>query len=789
MQNKSIKLLSVLAVVLVFLQSILPGAAFAADKTEPAESEGKLSAELLSEFNEDELTSFIITFTEKPDVEKVAMEAAQQADATLSEANVKELQREAVVTELQRAAETSQAEVMQLLEAEAEQGNAEEIKPYYVANTVAVTATKEVAEKINNLDEVEKIVPNKEKYLHNKTNAERAALPTSPVWNVERVNAPDVWEKGYDGTGIVVATIDSGVDWTHPAIKQNYRGYNAATGEVNHTYNWYDITGDSSEPVDVVDHGTHVTGTIVGTNGEQGIGVAPGAEWIAVRAFDSNGRASDSDLLEAAEWVLNPTDANGVERPDLAPDIVNNSWGGGGGYEEFYRDIVKAWVAAGIVPIFSTGNDYNQTPGSVEAPANYPESIAVGAVDQNNELAPFSLLGPSPYGEIKPDVVAPGVNIYSSIPNGRYGTKLGTSMASPAVSGVVALMKQAHANLSVQEIQGIIRSSATPLTDDEYTSHPNNGYGYGLLDATAAMEQTLVEKEKSVQRISGYLRYDTAIEISKEGWDRADTVILVRGDDFADALTSVPLAFKEDAPILLTGSSKLYDKTLREIKRLKARNVVIIGGTGAISNSIQSTLQNEGLNVRRISGSSRTDTALLIAKEVNPSGSDQAFVVNGYDFPDALSVAPYAAKNGIPILVTQKDRIPAATTKALSDLNVGKTIVVGGASVVTNAVKNKLPQANRISGNDRYSTNTLLAQHFNPDVEKMYIATGRNFADSLAGAMLAAKNNTGILLVHDRVPASVTKFITEKDVKNLTIFGGKGAVSEEIREELLDLLN
>ncbi|WP_285853875.1 S8 family serine peptidase [Oceanobacillus luteolus] len=784
MQNLTSKLLSFFMITVLLLSTFLPGTSISAELNHQSE---KIASELLDEFAEKDEASFLVMLKEKPDVEKVAEEVAEQAN-TLSEDAVIATQREAVVTELKETAETSQQEVIELLDTEAEQGNAEEVKPYYIVNSVAVTGTKEVAEKLNELEEVERIIPNKKHYLHNTQT--KKLTNANDLWNLRHLNVRDVWEQGYDGTGIVVATIDSGVEWQHPALKANYRGYNAETGSVNHAYSWYDAVGDATEPTDVIDHGTHVTGTMVGVAGEQEIGVAPGAQWIAVRAFDRYGNASDTDLLEAAEWILNPTDKNGVERPDLAPDIVNNSWGGGSGYDEFYRDIVKAWNAAGITSVFSAGNamNYKPEPGSVESPANYPESFAVGAIDEENRLAPFSKLGPSPYGEIKPDVVAPGVNIYSSILDGRYGTKPGTSMASPHVSGLVALLKQADKNLTVEDTKRILKQTATPLTDSNYSDYPNNGFGYGLINAQAAMQQVLEEKDKAVSRISGYLRYDTAIEISRRGWDSTDTVVLARGDDFADALTAVPLAFKLDAPILLTGTNKLYNETLREIKRLKASNVVIIGGTGAISEGIYTTLANEGLNVRRLYGSSRTETAAIIAEEVAPNGSEQAFVVNGYDFPDALSAAPYAANQGIPILVSQTNKLPVATIKALDSLNVQESMVIGGASVVTESVKSKLPQPTRISGKDRYETNILLAEHFNPNVESMYVATGTNFADSLAGATLAAKNNTGILLVHHRIPESVKNFITENGVQELTIFGGKAAVSEEIRKDLLKLL-
>ena len=171
-------------------------------------------------------------------------------------------------------------------------------------------------------------------------------------------------------------------------------------------------------PFDDIAHGTHVTGTIVGSesNGTNKIGVAPGAKWIAVKAFSEDG-GEDADLLEAAEWILAPKDEHGNTRVDMAPDIVNNSWSGGPGLDEWYRDVVIEWRNANIFPLFAAGNTTMFNPGgpeSISNPANYPESFAVGATNVNNTIANFSLRGPSPYGEIKPDISAPGVNIRSS---------------------------------------------------------------------------------------------------------------------------------------------------------------------------------------------------------------------------------------------------------------------------------------------------------------------------------------------------------------------------------------
>src|SRR5690625_128598 len=175
----------------------------------------------------------------------------------------------------------------------------------------------------------------------------------------------------------------------------------------------------------------------------------------------------------------------------MDPYVVNTSVGGGPGMDEWYRDIVIAWREAQIFPVFAAGNTtlFNPGgPGSIATPANYPESFAVGATDINDDLASFSLRGPSPYDEIKPDVSAPGVAVRSSVPGG-YAAYNGTSMAAPAVAGVVALLKSANSSMDVDYMEQILIDNATPMTNDEYPESPNNGYGYGLVNAFEAVSQ------------------------------------------------------------------------------------------------------------------------------------------------------------------------------------------------------------------------------------------------------------------------------------------------------------
>ncbi|OMC87550.1 peptidase S8 [Viridibacillus arenosi] len=510
-KSSSVKAFSIAASVLMAFSLVAPNVASAKTTDKLHQSfrdsssnttlvKDKLSDRLLNNFKDDDKVTFLIKFKEKSTANKVANEAKKNAKADKMTAHQAKLaQRSAVVSDLKATSLESQETVKEFLEQEEKKGNAKDITSYYIVNGMAVTATKEIAEKVATFAEVEKVLPNEKRQLFTTKTKETPAPKSKTAnveWNVERVKAPQVWAKGIDGTGTVVASIDTGVQWDHPALKQKYRGFNASNGQVSHDFNWFDATVGRTTPYDDIGHGTHVTGTMVGSepNGSNQVGVAPGAKYIAVKAFTSEG-GTDADLLAAAQWILAPTDANGNARVDMAPDIVNNSWGGGPGLDEWYRDVVLNWRAAEIFPEFSAGNTTRTNPGgpgSVAAPANYPEAFATGATDINNKVGSFSLRGPSPYDQIKPDISAPGVNIRSTVPGSGYeGGWNGTSMAGPAVSGVLALLRQVNANLTVDEMEQILLDTAIPLTDSEYPQTPNHGYGYGLVDAQAAVSSII----------------------------------------------------------------------------------------------------------------------------------------------------------------------------------------------------------------------------------------------------------------------------------------------------------
>ncbi|MFJ7726214.1 S8 family serine peptidase [Neobacillus sp. NPDC097160] len=515
----------------------------------------KVTKSLYSQFDDQDKVTFLIKMKEQVDSAKVAKGAEDKAKLQkATPAKAKSIKRNTIVSELKATAKETQSDLLAFLQEQEKAGKAKDVHSYFIVNAIAVTATQEVMEKAAAFQEVEKILPNETRQLFVPEKSagtavqEPAAETTAIEWNIDRVGAPAVWEMGIDGSGVVIGSIDTGVQWNHPALKEKYRGYNAATGQADNTYSWFDAVRGQAVPYDDQGHGTHTTGTMVGSepNGSNIIGVAPGAKWIAVKAFTAAG-GTDADLLEAGDWMIAPGG-----NPDKAPDVINNSWGGGPGLDEWYRPMVRAWRAAEIFPEFSAGNTTLSNPGgpgSVANPANYPESFATGATDINNKLGSFSLLGPSPYAEIKPEIAAPGVNIRSSVPGGTYeGGWNGTSMAGPHVSAAIALLKQANASLTVDDLERILQTSAIPLTDSKYPEAPNNGYGSGLLNVYDAVSSVI----SGLGKLKG--------QVTKEGED-SEAPVLTHSQP-ARVFAGMPLTLEASAAdnISVTDVSLQYQK-------------------------------------------------------------------------------------------------------------------------------------------------------------------------------------------------------------------------------------
>jgi len=271
-------------------------------------------------------------------------------------------------------------------------------------------------------------------------------------------------------------------------------------------------------------------------------------------------------------------------------------------------------------------------------------------------------------------------------------------------------------------------------------------------------------------RIAGESRYHTAIEVSQTGWNSSATVIIASGENFPDALAGAPLAKKLKAPILLVKKSSIDADVLAEMKRLGAKNVIILGGTSTISTAVETKLKSVA-SVKRIAGQSRFDTAEKIAQQV---GGTTAVVVNGSSFPDSLAIASYAAQKGMPILLTTASDIRF-------DQKYANYIVVGGTQAISDKVLNKLKQtgATRVSGKSRYDTVKAVVDKFYPATGTVpLVASGVSYADALTGSVYAANKGVPVLLVgKDTLPAATKAVIVDQKMPSLKVVGGKEAVS------------
>jgi subtilisin family serine protease len=377
-------------------------------------------------------------------------------------------------------------------------------RPFWIVNAVYVEGTLTDAQALERRADVALVRTDARVAVAPQVSApasldERCSSDGNPVcWNIRAIGADRVWnEFGITGQGVTVASIDTGVLGIHPALRDRYRGA-LGGGMYDHNYNWYDPQGVFPMPVDQNGHGTHTTGTIVGSRpGGERFGVAPGARWIAAQGCDGL-FCSESDLLAAAQWILAPTDLNDRNpRPDLRPMIVNNSWAGGSN-DPWYAGYTAAWRAAGIFPVFAAGNGAG-TCRTIASPGDYADVVAVGAADRSGSIASFSLRGPAADGRMKPDFVAPGDGgIYSASLNDGYITLRGTSMATPHVAGVAALLYAANPVLigDYEATYALLRDTARRRDDSQcgvVAGGGNNVYGWGLIDAHAAVARARVD--------------------------------------------------------------------------------------------------------------------------------------------------------------------------------------------------------------------------------------------------------------------------------------------------------
>ncbi|MEW6648653.1 MAG: S8 family serine peptidase [Chloroflexota bacterium] len=456
--------------------------------------DGEVQQQLLA----DDSASYWILFAETPDLSPAA-----QMDWTTRGRYVYE--------QLTRAADLSQAQVRAAL-----QRSGVTFTPYWIHNAIYVEqSSSQTLQQVLALDGIAAIRAPRELILHDSQRPLFAPVGVQAVEsNLERILAPRVWNEGIDGSGVVVANIDTGVHYTHQALVNAYRG-NLGGGNYDHNYNWRDPYTNTAAPFDTNGHGTHTMGIMVGRDSANQVGVAPGADWMACRGCKGT-NCGDVQLLACAQFVLAPTRTDGSQpNPDLRPQVVNNSWGDClRSYDDWFQPAVNAWQAAGIYPIFSAGNaagcGYKTPPGlnTVGNPARYGNVTAVGSSGTNNgQYAAHSNWGPtdnpdtvnptSGFANLKPQVLAPGVNIRSAFSgaDNRYFMLTGTSMSAPHVAGLVALIWQAAPCLAgnYAATETILEQTAVPVVVNDGSpatpsDHPNYAAGWGEINALAAVE-------------------------------------------------------------------------------------------------------------------------------------------------------------------------------------------------------------------------------------------------------------------------------------------------------------
>jgi subtilisin family serine protease len=355
----------------------------------------------------------------------------------------------------------------------------QDIRSYWISNLIRVEFNKDFVPFIKNIfdtDDLNNIVDvfeEKQYYLNYTLNDNYE----NSNWGFDKIKVSKMWQQGYTGKNIIVSNIDTGVRYTHERLYRNYRGSKMNSNN----YNWYDPYYDTQYPTDENGHGTHVMGTT--------IEIAKDAEWIATRGCGKIS-CSTRQLLESAEYLMCPTKLDG-SAPDcnMRPHIINNSWGGGQG-DNWFNDIIRNWLKVGIIPVFAAGNS-----GPACSTTNSPSDssvnvLSVCATDINDNIASFSSRGPTTNGvKFKPDICAPGVNIYSSWidSDNSYISISGTSMATPHISGVIALLLQRDMSLRYDypRLQNLLYNMVeTNLkqTDNRCGPSyvfPNNYYGYG----------------------------------------------------------------------------------------------------------------------------------------------------------------------------------------------------------------------------------------------------------------------------------------------------------------------
>ena len=743
-------------------------------------NESIVSKELLNKIESEETLDVLITFeNEKDNENKVDLSGSKAAQVN---------QRKEFIKELKENADISQKKALEIIEKNSEK--VQEIESFYITNSIRLKGETSLIKELMGLDNIMEVVENGEVELKDLERGSSNYGGVDKTRSLKETGILEVRDKyKLFGKDIVIGFLDSGVDlqgstYKNDEIYENWRGHTEGAST-----SWYDVFNESEVPISSGSgHGTAVVSLAVGKN----IGAAPKVKWIAARAFQSK-TTNNSNILRAAQWFLAPGG-----RAELAPNIINNSWGKNT-LEKWFDPMIDAWINAGIIPIFASGNkEQNNHLGTIDYPASNLKTISVGAVDKNNKLAYFSKLGPSPLDDsksvIKPELVAPGVDVYASDSENTYSLWKGTSLATPTVSGVMALMLEANKNLDNAQMKSILTLTAKRLTDIQFPTSPNMGYGYGLVDAVKAVELSLKYNQFSgEQRISGKNRSETSLKIANKFYDNADYIYVTNQNSFADGLSMGSLTNLKNGPLLLIPNHNLSVDAKVTINKLKPKKIIIIGGDSTIGKALEQELKSYA-EVERVSGKNRIETSLEIARRTDIANKKEVFLVNGYSEADSINIVSVSSRDGIPVIFTAKDRMSASAKNMLKSYGVNKVTIVGGNSTVSLSIENELKsigisEVNRLSGKDRFLTGTKVNENYYEEYNPIFFANGYNVADALSiGPVLGRLNAPLQIIPQDYLPEGVKSYYDGRTISDFYVLGGTNSVTVQNSYNIFDMI-
>ena len=326
---------------------------------------------------------------------------------------------------------------------------------------------------------------------------------------------------------------------------------------------------------------------------------------------------------------------------------------------------------------------------------------------------------------------------------------------------------------------------AIKLKTDSYQEKIASAIVDGAMDY---LRDNIKINDLSAYRIFGQTRYETSYEIFNSGWKNSETVVLVTGTDYADALTAAPLAGKYNAPILLVKNDSLQNQEVLKslLVNKEVKEAIIVGGTSRIPSSVELELEALNINSRRIAGKTRYETSVSVANELGLKNGEIA-IAYGLGFADGLSISSVASIKQIPILLTGTNNIPEEVESYLNSNNISKTYVIGSESVVSKEVENKLVNVERLGGLNRYETNANIFNRFKNELNlsDVYLASALDFPDALSSTALAAKSKSFVLLsntreVNDTIKSILNNNNNRNKINNVYVLGGKSVIADSI---------